>query len=162
MPQNAPAQKTQNDPSDDARPGADWSECAFPTIPDQAELAARLQYTLKRLDEETWLPIALRELVKPTCDSLIRRCCAGTLSTDEACARIERLADEAFAYDELILKSSVLCQIRTLDMELNDERYAADDHYDAKVNLTTNWLPQVGPFNVRYSTTRQTTKPAVP
>lgn len=47
----------------------------------------------------------------------------GLLNPSLAQSEIEKLATIAYEYNDLTLRSSTLCQIRALDMEMNEERY---------------------------------------
>lgn len=97
----------------------------YPTLPNWEALVARLQFTLRRLDDEQWIPFDQRERFREACASIIRLARRNGTTLDTVRERVEALAALAFEFNEFTLQSSVLCQIRTLDMELNSHLYPA-------------------------------------
>lgn len=100
-----------------------WERSPFPTIQSSQSLLHRLRFIMQRQSRETWLPIHLRNRVNRCCQRLFDSYKARDLTPQKAQSEIEVLASIAYQYDDLTLRSSTLCQIRALDMELNEERY---------------------------------------
>ncbi|MDQ8181116.1 hypothetical protein [Pelagicoccus sp. SDUM812005] len=102
------------------RPTTPWNPKTTTTIPTPKAFAQRIKFILSKLDQENWLPRELKQNVRAGCARILEVQFSGKLSYTEARKLIENLASACYPYDELTLQSSTLCQIRTLDLEMND------------------------------------------
>lgn len=97
-----------------------WDQVFLPTIDSSESLCLRVRYILSRLNTEKGLPVCLKREVTKTCSQILKAGHDKMLTPRRAQQLIEDLAAITYGYENLILSSSTLCQIRTLDLELHD------------------------------------------
>ncbi|MDQ8203981.1 hypothetical protein [Pelagicoccus sp. SDUM812003] len=98
----------------------EWSPRRFPTLKSSFSVCQRISFILENIQSEQWLPLELRSAIKRGCSRVLAAQLSGKLNCERARVLIEELAAATYAYEHLTLSSSALCQIRTLDLELND------------------------------------------
>ncbi|MDQ8187401.1 hypothetical protein [Pelagicoccus sp. SDUM812002] len=105
-----------------------WESCKFATIASGESLLHRINFIMQKLDGEEWLPKGLKWQVQDGCDRIIESYRSGDLNPANAQRLVEELASTSYSYEDLTLQSSTLCQIRTLDLEMNDHLSQYDTH----------------------------------
>lgn len=111
------AEQTLRSPS---RVDHQWARSNFPTVQSSYSLCQRIEFIIEKLNEEKWLPAKLKQAIRQRCTSVLNVHLKGKLCPATAKMLIEDLAACTFNKDDLVLHSSTLCQIRTLDLELQD------------------------------------------
>ncbi|MBC2607137.1 hypothetical protein [Pelagicoccus albus] len=101
----------------------EWAKTELATLKTAADMKARTDFILAKLETESWLPKNLSTSIREKCQMIAALFKAGQLTPVNSRDIVEELAAITYPFDELVLRSSTLCQIRTLDLELNDFTY---------------------------------------